>query len=268
MKYNSLTHQSYICTPGIVPIVVSLLDLLEAIWSLRSHWFGQFYPPVLYTCTYPEGRPSRGITSWTAWGDLASGLPLDSFTHQSYRHVRTLRVVPVVVSLLELLEAIWRLGSHWTVLPTSPIYIPWGSSQSWYHFLNCLRRSGVWAPIGLDSLTHQSYIHTLWIVPVVISLLELLEAIWRLGSHWTVLPTSPIDMYIPWGSSQSWYRFLNCLRRSGVWAPIGLDRSRNVFSSYKSSSCKTNASCHCHIHMHVTKVIHIWWLHINTIFSE
>lgn len=42
--------------------------------------------------------------------------------------------------------------------------------------------------------------------------------------------------FVPCGSSQSVKRFLNCFNLSGVWAPIGLLRSRNVAGFDRSNS--------------------------------
>jgi len=59
--------------------------------------------------------------------------------------------------------------------------------------------------------------------------------------------TDTVVVCLPVGSSQSLYRFSNCLSRSGVCAPIGRDRSRNVGALYKFSSC-INKNMHA-IHM-------------------
>jgi len=80
---------------------------------------------------------------------------------------------------------------------------------------------------------------------------------WHHREQWTYNVCSPkklscykkiqrlLSGYLPVGSSQSLYRFSNCLSRSGVCAPIGRDKSRNVDALYKFSSCVP-------IHTHMT----------------
>jgi len=68
--------------------------------------------------------------------------------------------------------------------------------------------------------------------------------------QWTLVPKYGNMTYchhVPVGSSQSLYRLSNCLSLSGVCAPIGRDRSRNVAAVYKFSSCVQISHTHTHI---------------------